>query len=165
MTQYLGKRFPKNLLPSIRFTMSWEPDVAGCWNWQGKLSPGGYGRIGVDGKTLRAHRYSWMLTNGDIPEGMVVCHSCDNPRCVNPTHLFLGSIADNVADCVGKGRNARGEKLAHPRARGEHNGNSRLTAQQVNAIISDERSQRVIARQFGVSQAAISKIKRGEMWK
>jgi hypothetical protein len=84
---------------------------------------------------------------------------------VNPNHLFLGSTADNVADCVSKGRQARGDKLAHPRANGEKNGNSRLTAEQVNAIRSDERPQRTIASQFGVSQALISKIKRGEMWK
>lgn len=164
---YLGKRFPKKWTAQQRFFASCTYDEkTECWDWLGSLSPRGYGRIRVAGKNIRAHRYSWILKHGrDIPEGMVVCHKCDNPKCVNPDHLFLGTIADNVADCVSKGRHARGEKLAHPRAKGEKNGNSRLTANQVDAIRSDQRPQRTIASQFGVSQALISKIKRGEMWK
>jgi hypothetical protein len=164
--EYPGKKFSKKLTSEQRFSASWEMDKNGCWNWLGSLSPSGYGRITAMGKKLRAHRYSWMLTSEhDIPAGMVVCHSCDNRKCVNPDHLFLGTVADNVADCVSKGRHARGEKLSHPRAAGEKNGNSRLTVRQVNAIRADERSQRKIATRFGVSQPLISKIKRGEIWK
>jgi hypothetical protein len=165
MTEYLGKRFPKKMLPSVRFTLSWEHDESGCWNWLGRLW-NGYGRINVEGKTLRAHRYSWMLRNGrEVPAGMVVCHSCDNPKCVNPDHLFLGTPAENVMDCVSKGRHARGDKLAHPRAKGEKNGNSRLTKEQASAIRFDGRPQRVIAAQYGVCRETVGKIKRGELWK
>ena len=166
MAEYLGKRFPKSWTVQQRFSASWELGNNGCWNWLGNLSPNGYGRIKFNGKIVRSHRFSWMQKNAqDIPNGMVVCHSCDNPTCVNPEHLFLGTVADNVADCVRKGRHARGERLSHPRASGENNGNSRLTLEQVNIIKSDIRTQRAIASKFGVSQALISKIKRGEMWK
>lgn len=164
--RYLGKKFPKRWSVEQRFFASWSQDKNGCWNWLGHLSPRGYGRIKAGDRMIRAHRYSWMTENGrDIPEGMVVCHSCDNPKCVNPAHLFIGTVADNVADCVAKGRHAKGDRLAHPRAKGEKNGNSRLLANEVAEIRADTRPQRVIAKQFGVTQAAISKIKRGEMWK
>jgi len=163
--RYLGKKFPKRWTAEQRFFASWAQDENGCWNWLGSLSPRGYGRIKVGDKNYRSHRYSWATENGrQIPDGMVVCHACDNPKCVNPTHLFIGTMADNVADCVRKGRHARGERLAHPRARGEKNGNSRLTEQQVNRIKSDGRPQRVIAAEFGVSQTAIWAIKNGRMW-
>ena len=166
MPEYLGKKFPKKWTAEQRFFASWKVGKGGCWNWLGNLSPFGYGRIKVEQKTIRAHRYSWMLKNKKpIPNGMSVCHLCDNPRCVNPDHLFIGNASDNSADCVKKGRQARGEKLAHPRPKGENNGNSRLTAVQVERIRLDARPQRTIAKDFGVSQPLISKIKRGEMWK
>ena len=163
--RYLGKKFPKRWTAEQRFFASWAQDESGCWNWLGSLATAGYGRIKAGNKMVRAHRYSWMAANGrDIPVGMVVCHSCDNRRCVNPAHLFIGTVADNVADCVSKGRHARGERLAHPRARGEKNGNSRLTLEQVNSIKADGRPQRVIAAEHGVSQAAIWGIKSGRIW-
>lgn len=64
----------------------------------------GYGRIRVDGKSWLAHRFSWVLANGPIPEGMYVCHRCDNPPCINPEHLFLGTQTDNMRDMAAKGR-------------------------------------------------------------
>ena len=103
-----------------------------CWEWSGSRFRTGYGRLKIDGKTTSAHRLSWMLHNGPIPDGTCVCHRCDNPPCVNPEHLFLGTKADNNLDRDAKGRTARGDRNGarlHPetRARGDRNG-SRLHA-------------------------------------
>ncbi|MFF6966284.1 HNH endonuclease signature motif containing protein [Streptomyces anthocyanicus] len=81
----------------------------GCWNWQGARSDTGYGHLASDeGPEVLAHRFSYQLHGGVISEGMVVCHRCDNPACVNPDHLFLGSQRDNVHDMISKGRNVSG---------------------------------------------------------
>lgn len=76
----------------------------GCWEWQGAKRSNGYGVIYKKGKSTQAHRFSWMITSGAIPEGMYVCHKCDNRPCVRPDHLFLGTHTDNMRDCGAKGR-------------------------------------------------------------
>lgn len=75
-----------------------------CWFRIGSKFANGYGRFHQNHKALRAHRFSWTLHNGKIPEGLIVCHECDNPLCVNPKHLWLGTNADNNIDTVKKGR-------------------------------------------------------------
>ena len=80
----------------------------GCHEWNGATDPQGYGRVNVDGKNSHAHRVAWKLANGPIPEGISVCHRCDNPPCCNVGHLFIGTNADNVADRVAKGRTFNG---------------------------------------------------------
>lgn len=75
-----------------------------CWDWQASLMQRGYGQFTVRGVPFRAHRFSWTISNGHPPDGMMVCHSCDNRRCVRPSHLFLGSALDNHDDMAGKGR-------------------------------------------------------------
>lgn len=75
-----------------------------CWEWQRSLNNGGYGRSHFNGKQIKAHRLSFLLTHHEIPEGMLVLHKCDNPKCVNPDHLFLGTHYDNMQDMKAKGR-------------------------------------------------------------
>lgn len=76
----------------------------GCWEWTGKKTPKGYGCLSVRGGTTRANRFAWEITNGKIPDGLVVCHKCDNPGCVRPDHLWIGTHADNIRDRDAKGR-------------------------------------------------------------
>jgi len=82
--------------------------IAGCWLWTGTLLNSGYGQVMLRKRKVRAHRLAWELTFGPIPEGMVVCHACDNPACVNPHHLWLGTVQANVRDRDAKGRTRTG---------------------------------------------------------
>ena len=131
-----------------------------CWEWQGTRNNNGYGQIGKGARgsgLLYAHRVSWELASGPIPKGMCVLHHCDNPGCVNPAHLFLGTMADNMRDMVDKGRSARGEGKW----------SVKLTEQDVHEIrqmLSRGISQMVIAEKYGVTQRTISMIKTGETW-
>jgi hypothetical protein len=129
-----------------------------CWEWKGSKFRTGYSRISVRGKSRLAHRVSFALNVGEIPEGMLICHRCDNRWCVNPEHLFIGSHADNAGDMLSKGRSSRGEKNSH----------SKLTEQAVLEI-RQLQSQGLrgieIAKLFGVDVATISHIKVGRHWK
>lgn len=82
-----------------------------CWEWVGYLNEKGYGKFRLNNKLQRAHRISYALKYGAIPEGMLVCHRCDNPKCVNPEHLFIGTTTDNARDSISKGRRP---KMKHP---------------------------------------------------
>jgi hypothetical protein len=104
---------------------------------------------------LRTHRVAWEEANGPIPDGKCVLHSCDNPPCCNPEHLFLGSDIDNVVDRDAKGRTARAEK----------NGSAKLTRERVEAIRADGRLHREIAADYGVDRSTVSQIKRGKIWR
>lgn len=126
-----------------------------CWNWAASLTQDGYGRFSYLGKQSLAHRFSYWLFVGDVPAGIKVCHTCDNPQCCNPGHLFLGTNADNLRDMAQKGRSTHGEK----------NPNRKLSESQIAAILADGRKHRDIADQYGVTRSQISHIKRGVSWK
>ena len=98
--------------------------VTGCWNWRGGKDKDGYGSIKIDGQQCRAHRVSYEEYIGEIPDGLNVCHHCDNPPCINPSHFFIGTHADNQHDKVAKGREARGERSGqHTRPESNRNRN------------------------------------------
>lgn len=100
-----------------RFMSKVSKDPCGCWIWNGSISRGGYGQIGINKKQWRAHRLSYEIHKGKIPNGLYVCHSCDNPPCVNPDHLWLGTPQDNMDDMVRKqrkkGQNSKLAKLTN----------------------------------------------------
>lgn len=98
-----------------------------CWVWTAAVSSKGYGRFKLNGKLVSPHRLAWEWANGPIPDGLVVCHECDNPPCVNPAHLKLGTQSQNMLDCVSRGRNYTNEsrycKRGHDKdalPRGDH---------------------------------------------
>lgn len=153
-----------------------------CWIWTGGRNKQNYGRIGVSGRMVPAHRVSWELHNGAIPNGLFVCHTCDNPPCVNPTHLWLGTTTDNARDMAAKGRQAfqrdpsraargiRNGNYTHPESRpkGERHHRAKLTDDDVRAIrIARTGGQtiRSIAADYDVTEATIKRIVYRKNWK
>lgn len=92
-----------------------EDKKTGCWLWTGSITTCGYGQINIKYKRYLAHRLSWNVHNGAIPKGFFVCHKCDNPPCVNPDHLFIGTHRDNMQDMLKKGRHVQARKTHCPR--------------------------------------------------
>jgi hypothetical protein len=140
------------------------PDHATCWEWTGSVGHNGYGRFRFGRRIVRAHRCSYELFVGAIPDGLQVLHSCDNRRCVRPSHLFLGTNEDNVADRCRKGRSGK----SAPHLRGEGNGRSKLTAAavlQIDAACRSTRTQVSVAREFGVSGQTVNCIMRQRAWR
>ena len=141
-----------------------------CWPWRGQMSRSGYGKFAArwdgDRHFMRAHRVMWALEFGDIPDGMFVCHRCDNRSCVNPRHLFLGSPADNSSDMAAKGRVSR-VGPANP-ARGEQCHKAKLTVSDVSRmrdLAAAGRTHESLAQEFGLTQGAASAAITGRTWK
>lgn len=128
---------------------------SGCWEWSGSKTKG-YGVLSFDGRTCRAHRLMYQETRGvKLITEQVVCHRCDNPKCVNPFHLFQGTQIENLEDCRKKGRNNIGIR----------NGCNILTEAQVLEIFNMKGEAQKIAKDFGVKVDAIYSIRYGKTWR
>jgi hypothetical protein len=138
-----------------RFLSRLVPQQNGCLLYEGpSIGDGRYGCIWT-GSPERAHRYAWRREKGPIPRGLKVLHSCDNTRCCRVSHLFLGTLSDNMQDMAAKLRGLHGSK--HPL--------HKLDDEKVRAILSDQRTQQAIADDYGVNQTVVSKLKRGQIWR
>lgn len=127
----------------------------GCIEWTGGKTENGYGAAHFMGRYQSAHRLAYTAFNGEIPTGQFVCHSCDNPACVNPAHLWLGKQQDNMTDKVNKSRHCHGET----------HGMHKLTAEQVQVILKGDLSSSELAERFGVSTDHVGAIRKGLAWK
>lgn len=152
------KRTPKELF--FRHVLKL-PGSNACWYWVGAIHPvTGYGLFGYEGRTQRAHRVIWILTSGAIPDGLWVLHKCDNRRCVNPAHLFLGTQQDNTDDMVAKGRVAKQV--------GETNGFAKLTSSdvlEIRAAYAKNYTPTELAKTYGCNRKTISLIVHRQTWK
>ena len=148
----------------------------GCWNWQGGLDKHKRGRIAVNGRTRLAHREVWRFFHGPIQNGKLLCHHCDNPQCVNPDHLYVGTQRDNMRDFMERNTHwtekdperarkvGRESGLKNDWHRGEGNPKANLTVQQVERIRQDPRATRFVAADYGVDRTTIQRIRRGALW-
>lgn len=130
--------------------------ITGCLEWTRHINSGGYGTVKHKRKTYPAHRFAWIYKHGPVSDDTVICHKCDNPKCINVEHLFAGTTLDNVRDKIAKGR------LRVPI--GEESGTAKLTSAQIEKIMVDERPQSLIAKDYGVSQSTISMVKTRKVW-
>lgn len=130
-----------------------------CWNWVGSLR-GRYGDFYWKGDRMAAHRFVWELSFGPIPAGLCVLHKCDNPKCVRPEHLFVGTVGDNTRDMIKKGRGRVNKQY------GEDNAHARLTEAQVRKIkqLKGDIGQRRLAEMFAISVSNIQMIHTGRTW-
>lgn len=150
-----------------------------CWVWTAARLKRGYGVIGRGGRGQKgsrlAHRIAYELSNEPIPDGLLVCHRCDNPPCCNPSHLFIGTGKDNAQDALRKGLcytpeyfNCEGRKAAYKKIQGEGHGMCRLTegtVLQIRRLFQQGHRQADLMRQFGVSRVHIFQVIRNKRWK
>lgn len=129
---------------------------SGCWEWTAYRKPDGYGRFNFNGRMCLAHRAAWLLLKGPIPDKLLVLHSCDNRRCVNPDHLFLGTQKDNMDDMLRKDRGVF--------VRGERIGTAKLTAEAVREIRTSPKTGGQLAREYGLSKTAVNNVRAGKTW-
>ena len=130
---------------------------SGCWEWNGSVTQSGYGLYAaMPGVVVRAHRLAYAIANGKFDESLFVCHRCDNPKCVNPDHLFLGTASDNMQDMIAKGRENR--------LRGEDNPTSKLTSDDVVNIFFSDGKNIEIADKYNIAPSLVSLIRHKKVW-
>ena len=127
----------------------------GCVFFTGATDKDGYGKLRINNRDVRVHRVAWELAHGPIPDGLVVCHRCDTPGCINVEHLFLGTVADNNADTTNKGR----------RARGEGHGRARITEGLALEIFYAKGTWQEIADRYRIGRTTVGHIKHKETWR
>lgn len=137
-----------------KFNERFEKDSSGCWKWLAYIAPDGYGKMMAFGEQY-AHRVSYILHKDIIPEGMDIMHSCDNPSCVNPSHLQIGTHKDNMADMVDKGRSAHSEQQR----------SAKLTKNMVIELRNGTKTIKDAINMFGVAEITAMQARRGITWK
>lgn len=157
-------RVPSNALRGADITATQEASfwslvrlrlrTTACWEWDGETTDL-YPRFKVGARRYTVGRVAYAITYGYVPENAFVCHHCDNPKCVRPDHLFLGSATENMVDKMQKGREARGERA----------GGAKLTEDQVKRILTSTKTARAIGAEFGVGKSTVGKIRSGVNWK
>jgi len=154
---------PKDLDYIKEKIQNYTKDKAGCWIWNGATTNFGHGRIKINNKTLSVHRISYEIHRGKIPNGLFVCHHCDNPTCINPKHLFLGTRSDNMKDAYNKGR------IKIPCHHGEYAYQHILTEKDVKKILKIKKEKKIseqeLGKKFGVARNTINNIINNRNWK
>lgn len=142
-----------------RFHQKYRKDESGCWLWMASTAGKGYGQIKLTGqrRQIYAHRLAYIIATGKDPGAKQLCHTCDNPKCVNPEHLFVGTSQDNHDDMKAKGRHTFGEKNTQAKL-------DEVQVQQIKTMLSLGVPQTKIGAAFGVHQVQISRIKTGKRW-
>jgi hypothetical protein len=138
----------------------WVDRSGECHEWRGYTTKLGYGKIRLNGRSEFVHRVAWQQSRGPIPAGFKVCHKCDNRRCVNPDHLFLGTQADNMRDMAAKKR-----RRGIGGQRGEKHHQAKITAEQVRAIRASEMTNAELATLYGLTRRYVWSVRHGTTWK
>ncbi len=151
------KRLPK--LDATEITRFWSKvnKSGDCWLWTAGTNDTGYGNFWIKCWPYKSHRIAYFIHHGVDPGDKCVCHTCDNPRCMNPAHLFLGTHKDNMADCVKKGRRLDNKGSKHSC--------SKLTDEDVKEILESNESNKMLAKRYGVNDRTISSLRHGVHWK
>jgi hypothetical protein len=146
-----------------QLTARTQPTESGCLEWQGAITARtGYGKVKTNGRAIDTHRAAWIAVNGPIVNGLHVCHTCDNRRCINVRHLFLGTHSQNMIDAARKGR------LPHNNKHGIESPSAKLTEAQVLEVHylahTGMFTQKAIGERYGIDRSTVGQIKRRESW-
>lgn len=155
-------------IPQSVIDRFWSKVVKGdsCWEYQQSLSHNGYGRFWDGERGWQAHRFSWTITNGAIPDGLLACHHCDNRKCVRPDHLFLGTYAENMRDASAKKR-LNGQSPNSRFLLGENHNPHKLTdekVRQIRRLVASGRSLGSVSREFGIAHITARKVVQRKAW-